>query len=113
MARPAWHPSLLRDRPLVALLLRNVLGPEWSRVRNVAVRDVPVATADPQNVGNYSERRFVRHSVWLVADAARKRLGALQRAAAVGLLHRRVHRGPDADLDRTRDGSRGRQPLAA
>src|SRR5262249_54868174 len=70
MARTAWDPSRMWYCSLVAFLLCAVLGTERLGLRCFAVSDVPVATADPQNVGSYSERRFVRPSVCLVADAA-------------------------------------------
>src|SRR5262249_56944343 len=70
-------------------------------------------TAGTQIVGDIPERPFDARSVWLVAHAARKRLAALQRAAAVGLLCRGIHHGTVTDHNRARDGASGRQPLAA
>src|SRR5262249_48175579 len=113
MARPARDPSLLWYCALVAFLRCAVLGTERRDLPNFAVRDGTVATAGSQIVGDYSEFRFDSRSVFLVAHAARKRLAALQRAAAVGLLCRGIHHGPVTDRNRARDGASGRQPLAA
>src|SRR5262249_14086897 len=64
MAGPAWDPSLLWYCALVAFLRCAVLVAERPGVRNFSVRDVPVATAGTQIVGDYSERRFDGRSVW-------------------------------------------------
>src|SRR5262249_10946824 len=113
MAGPARDSSLRGYCALVAFLRCAVLGTERRGLRNFAVRVEPVATAGTQIVGDNSELRFDSRAIWLVAHAARRRLGALQRAAAVGLLCRGIHHGPVTDHNRARDGASGRQPLAA
>src|SRR5262245_33998306 len=112
MGRLARDPPFRGTGTLVAFLLCAVLETERRGLRHPVVRDGPVATAGSQNVGDHSERRFDGRSVRRVAYAARKRLGALQRSTAAGLLHHSVHRAPVADLDRTRNGASRRQPLA-